>query len=148
MRTTSRLAARPARRDEDVLGLHVAVDELRLVDRGERLEDAAEERAELGVRDGPGARETRRERLRLDVLVRDVEDARLDLARLEVTRQARVIDGADEAVRGEEAVDGAAIARRFATEDLQRVDGASRRRPGGRPGRRCRDRSRRSSSGS
>ena len=83
--------AGPAR-DEDVLRLHVAVDEVRLVQRGERLEDPLQDRAELVVRDGARAGEARRERLAVDVLVRHVVDARLDLAGLDVPGQARVVD--------------------------------------------------------
>ena len=78
-------------------------------------------RTKLGVRDGAGARETRRERLCLEELVGDVEHAGLDLAGLEVARKTRVVDGADEAVGREEAVDRATIAHRFTAQDLQRV---------------------------
>ena len=68
--------------------------------------------------DGPGARESRRQRLRVDVHVADPVGA-VGLAGVDALGQPGVVDARDEAVGREQALDRALVAAGLALEDLE-----------------------------
>ena len=107
--------------DEDVLELEIAVDQLLLVQRGERLDDAAQDGLELVDVRGPGAREALRQRLPVHELVGHVVGAARQLARLDALREALVRHARDEPVVREEARHRAAVPRDVAAQDLDHV---------------------------
>ena len=104
--------------DKHVFELEIAVDEVRLVEGRERLEDATKHPLQLVDVGRARTGEARRERLRVDVIVRHVVQPSVELARLDVARQAGMLGGRDEAVRREKALHGPLVTDRFAAEEL------------------------------
>ena len=104
--------------DEDVLELQVSVRDAGLVQRGERVEDAEEDRLQVVITGCARAREPGAQRLPLRSCVAHPV-APLALAGVETRRKAGVQHVGNHAVRRQKAMHGALVARGLGTEHLE-----------------------------